>query len=77
VTLDGRLFEAPVALIAKRIDLLYHKDCPQRVEARFKNKSYGYLPPVDLNVNCRVRRDRNSNAQIAASESTPTGGKIW
>jgi putative transposase len=77
VTLDGRLFEAPVALIGKRIDLLYHKDCPQRVEARFKNKSYGYLRTVDLNVNCRVKRDRNSNTQIAGSESTPVGGKIW
>ena len=77
VTLDGRLFEAPVALIGKRIDLLYHKDQPQRVEARFKNKNYGYLRPVDLNLNCRVRRDKNCNTQISGPELNPRGGKIW
>lgn len=77
VTLDGRLFEAPVTLIGKRIDLLYHKDAPEQVEARFKDSTYGYLRKVSLNINCRVRRDRNSNTQIEGSESTPTGGKIW
>jgi hypothetical protein len=77
VTVNGRLFEAPVSLIGKRIDLLFHKDCPQRIEARLKNKSHGYLPVVDLNVNCRVRRDRQSNTQITGSETTPVDGKIW
>ncbi len=78
VTLEGMLYEAPVALIAKRIDLLYHKDSPQQVEARFNNQSYGFLRPVDLAVNCRVKRDRNRNTQIHGTPTpTPTGGKIW
>ena len=78
VTINGRLFEAPVALIAKRIDLLYHKDQPMRVEARLSGQSYGMLQPVDLAVNCRVRRDKNSNTQIDADNShPPSGGKIW
>ena len=78
LTLDGRLFEAPVTLIGKRIDLLYHKNDPRRVEARFNNQSYGFIRPVDLAVNSRVRRDRNRNTQINTSApTTPTGGKIW
>jgi len=77
VTIDGRLFEAPVALISKRIDLLYHRDSPQRVEARYQSQSYGYLRPVDVNVNCRVRRDRNRNTQIQSDDNRPAGGKIW
>lgn len=78
ITLNGRLFEAPVALIAKRIDLLYHKDQPLRVEARLSGKSYGMLQPVDLAVNCRVRRDRNRNTQIDTDDSRPPkGGKVW
>jgi transposase InsO family protein len=78
LTLDGRLFEAPVALIGKRIDLLYHKNNPQRVEARLNNQSHGFIRPVDLAVNSRVRRDRNRNTQINTSvPTTPTGGKIW
>ena len=77
VTLDGRLFEAPVELIGKRIDVLYHKDTPHRVEARLKNKTYGYLRAVDLNVNCRVKRDKNIKTQLTDSSSTPSGGKVW
>ncbi len=78
VTINGRLFEAPVALIAKRIDLLYHKDQPLRVEARLSGQSYGMLQPVDLAVNCRVRRDKNNNTQIQTEGSRPpSGGKIW
>ena len=78
VTINGRLFEAPVTLIAKRIDLLYHKDQPMQVEARLSGKSYGMLQPVDLAVNCRVKRDKNSNTQIDVDHSpAPSSGKIW
>lgn len=78
VTINGRLFEAPVRLIGKRIDLLFHKDQPQQVEARFQNQTYGMLRPVDLAVNCRVKRDRNRNTQISAQQTEPPkGGKIW
>lgn len=78
VTIDGRLFEAPVALIGKRIDLLYHKDQPLQVEARLSGKSYGILQPVDLAVNCRVKRDKNRNTQIDSDDTRPpSGGKIW
>jgi hypothetical protein len=78
VTINGRLFEAPVALIGKRIDLLYHKDQPTQVEARLAGESYGMLQPVDLAVNCRVRRDRNRNTQIDTDNThPPSSGKIW
>jgi transposase InsO family protein len=78
VTLEGRLFEAPVSLIGKRIELLYHKDGLLRVEARLNNQSYGLLRPVDLAVNCRVKRDRNRNTQIQpTNRPAPEGGKIW
>lgn len=77
ITLDGNLFEAPVKLIGQRVDLLYHKDSPKKVEVHWQQKSYGYLTVVDLNVNCRVKRDKNNQAQISSESHTPTGGKIW
>jgi transposase InsO family protein len=77
VTLDGYLFEAPVKLIGQRVDLLYHKDNPKTVEVRWQQKSYGYLTPVDLKVNCQVKRDKNRQAQISSKSNKPTGGKIW
>jgi hypothetical protein len=78
VTLEGRLYEAPVTLIGKRIDLLYHKSNFKRVEARLNNQTYGFLRPVDLAVNCRIKRDRNRNTQIEPVQRVaPKGGKIW
>lgn len=67
VILNGQLFEAPVCLIGQRIDLLYHPDRPNKVEARLAHKSYGCLHPVDLAVNCRIKRDKNRQAQIDAN----------
>jgi len=77
LTLDGQLFEAPVNLIGQRVDLLYHKDSPKRVEIRWQQKSYGYLTSVDLNVNCRVKRAKNNQALISSKADTPKGGKVW
>ena len=78
ITLDGRLFEAPVLLIGKRALLLYHEHTPKQVEIFWNKKSHGFLTPVDLHVNCRVKRDRNHNTQL---ESTPRelykGGGLW
>lgn len=67
VTLDGRLFEAPVALIGKRVELTYHDTDPDRVEVTWKQKSYGYLTKVELHVNCRVKRTKNSDSDIYLS----------
>ena len=77
VTLNGRLFEAPVALIGQRVDLLYHLDRPRKVEVMLSNKSYGYLQPVDLAVNCRVKRDKNNRAQIASEGCGNKSGEIF
>jgi len=77
VTLNGRLFEAPVALIGQRVDLFYHPDRPRKVEVQVSNKSYGYLQPVDLAVNCRVKRDKNNHAQIAADGCGNKSGEIF
>jgi transposase InsO family protein len=79
ITLNGRLFEGPVALIGKRVELLYHDSDPQQVEVKYQNKSFGMLVPVNLNVNCRVKRDKNNNPQIHSNTQLTEygGGKLW
>jgi len=79
VTLNGRLFEGPVALIGKRVELLYHDSQPQQVEVKYQNKSFGMLVPVNLNVNCRIKRDKNNNPQIHSNTELNEygGGKLW
>ena len=77
VTINNRLFEAPVDLIGKRVELLYHENKPEQVEIRMGEKSFGSLQQVDLHVNCRVKRDKNCQIEITAQESTPETGQLW
>jgi transposase InsO family protein len=79
ITLNGRLYEGPVALIGKRVELLYHESEPGHVEIKYQNKSFGMALPVNLTVNCRVKRDKNNNPQIHVNSSIKNyqGGKLW
>ena len=78
ITLDGRLFEAPVSLIGKRVLLLYHEHEPGQVEVFWDHRSHGLLVPVDLHVNCRVKRDRNKNTELSSSTNPIyQGGTLW
>jgi hypothetical protein len=79
VSLNGRAFEAPVALIGKQVSLLYHEHEPDKVEVMFGEKSHGMLTPVDVHVNSRVRRNRDGDIEIDSSESGSTYkvGGLW
>jgi hypothetical protein len=66
-----------VALIGRQIELLYHADDPDRVEVRCGQKSYGIAAPVDLYVNCRVKRDKNNNIDISADPARYLGGRLF
>ena len=79
ITLNGHLYEGPVALIGKRVELLYHESQPDQVEVKYQNKSFGMLAPVNLNVNCRIKRDKNNNPQIHFNTKPGQygGGKLW
>jgi len=79
ITLNGRLFEGPIPLIGKRVELLYHESEPENVEVKYQNKSFGMIWPVNLTVNYRVKRDKNNNPQLHAPNRTISyrGGKLW
>jgi putative transposase len=78
ITLNGKLFEAPVALIGKRVDLLYHEGEEAVVEIVSGGQSHGLAYPVDLHVNCRIKRDKNRKVEMSpSSESRYGGGSLW
>lgn len=78
ITFQGKLYEAPVPLIGKQVELLYHDNDPEQIEIKWKNKSYGIVRPVDLHVNCRVKRDENniSDVIITTEGKGYKGGKL-
>ncbi|MFC1835519.1 DDE-type integrase/transposase/recombinase [Thermodesulfobacteriota bacterium] len=79
ISLDGKIFEAPVALIGKQVTVLYHPEEPERAEVLFKGESYAFLVPVNLAVNCRAKRDKNNNVQVESSDPPEhyKGGSLW
>ena len=48
------------------------------MEIRYQNKSYGIVRPVDLNVNCRVKREENNmhDVIITSNGTDYSGGKL-
>ena len=79
ITLNGRIYEGPVPLIGKRVELLYHESDLDNVEVKYKNQSYGMIRPVNLSVNYRVKRDKNNNPQIDDTGANPAyrSGQLW
>jgi putative transposase len=75
VALLGRLFEAPIALIGKQITLFYHPHDPARVEARLNGQSYGLLTVVDVNVNCQVKREKDT-VKLHTEARTLSSGQL-
>jgi hypothetical protein len=69
ISLDGRLYEAPTKLIGEYVQLLYHVARPNQVEIFHKNTSYGLLMPVDLRINCTVKRQRDKDQLVSQEQS--------
>jgi hypothetical protein len=67
------LYEAPVELIGKRVELLYFEESPEQVEIRCGTTSYGTLRQVDLHVNSRVKRDKNGQIELVGKSSAASG----
>ena len=76
VVVDRRLFEAPVELIGKRVEVLYHEESPEQVEIHCAGRSYGLLRQVDLHVNSRVKRDKNGQIELVGQGACESG-QLW
>jgi hypothetical protein len=73
VVVDCRLYEAPVELIGKRVEILYFEESPEQVEIRCGSTSYGTIRQVDLHVNNRVKRDKNGQIELVGESSIASG----
>jgi len=77
IALDGRLYEAPVTLIGRRVNLLYHEHDPARVEILYNSKTYGFAVVLDVNVNCRIKRGKDTNELDDPDTNRYGGGKLF
>ncbi len=78
ISLNGKLFEAPVGLIGQQVTLRYHPTDLDQIEVVWKSQSYGFLSLVHLQVNSRVKRDKDSRLVLeTVQESAYHGGVLW
>ncbi|SMD14827.1 Transposase [Desulfocicer vacuolatum DSM 3385] len=77
IMLDNHLYEGPVELIGKKVDLLFHEGEYDQVELKYAQKSYGTLKPVNVHVNCRIKRDKNSKPVIEVDNPIAQTGGVW
>ena len=76
VSLAGRLYEAPIALIGKQITLFYHAHDPARIEARHEGKSYGMLTAVDLKRQLPRPARKGQPSKSTPNRGALSGGKL-
>lgn len=78
ISLNGKLFEAPVGLIGQQVTLRYHEADPDHVEVLSGQRSYGFLVPVNLQINSRVKRDKDNRLVLETTGgSAYHGGTLW
>src|SRR4030066_121739 len=76
VTLHGRIYEAPVELIEKNVNLLYHETDPQRIEILYQDQSYGFLVPLNPHINARIKRNADRTDIQPQRPSSPPSAPI-
>jgi len=64
VALLGRLYEAPVGLMGKTVSLLYHARDLNRIEIYDDGKSAGFLTPLDMGINSKVKRQSHVKSEL-------------
>jgi hypothetical protein len=74
VSLLGKVYEAPVALIDKRVTLLYQVKDPGRIEILYNGSSYGFLVPLNPHVNIRLKRTQSRGVDVLP-QAAETGGR--
>ena len=77
VSLDGRLYEAPLAMIGRTVTLAYHEADPSRVECFSNGTSEGMLVPLDVHVNARIRRIHDTIDIVPADQTHYQGGRVF
>jgi hypothetical protein len=62
--LNGTIFELPVSLIDRHVELRFHREAPAEVEIFYEGRSFGFAVLLDRHVNLKLGR----NHKIVLSE---------
>ena len=76
--LRGRMFEAPVALIDRSIELRFHEERPDQVEMYFEGMGFGMATLLDPSLNAKLGRNwmTKESAQSRANSAEAARDKL-
>jgi len=78
IAFQDKLYEVPVELVGKQIQLLYHTHESEMIEILYHGKSYGFIRLLDANVNYRIsRKKKNQTELITNPGATYAGGQLF
>jgi len=83
IRLMGGLFEAPVELIDRSVELRFHPEDLSKIEIFFQNKSYGWAAVVNPHVNSKIGRnwdptpERQKEVEAIENQSPPPTGQLF
>jgi putative transposase len=83
VKLMGNLFETPVGLIDRSVELRFHPEDLSRVEIYFQNRSYGMAQIVNPHVNSQIGRNwdpspgRPKTTEALENQSPVQSGQLF
>jgi hypothetical protein len=82
VSIYGRLYEAPAGLIGNTVTVLYHPSDMSRIEVLFQERSWGFLVPLSVSANYRVRRVTGHQTELVEPQKHPQkpsdrGGQLF
>jgi putative transposase len=77
--LNGTIFELPVSLIDRQVELRFHQETPDEVEVFYEGRSFGMAHLLDRHVNFKLGRNnkivlKDKETKVASGELF--GGKI-
>ena len=71
VSLNGKLYEAPLGLVGNTVNLLYDPGDPSRIEVIFEERSWGFLGILSVSINSRVKRVGGQMTELFPSRTPP------
>lgn len=87
VRLMAQIFEAPVCLINRQVELRFHPEDLSQVELYFQGKSHGIVPLVSAHVNSKIGRNwnprwdgakkPNQQTNEVVTEAQPSTGQLF
>ena len=80
-SLKGKIYEGPVVLIDKRVEVRFHDSDLDQVEVYFDNRSFGNAIKLDARANAKVGRDWSKGheklPETLPETETPKSGQLF